>query len=184
MAITPTGIASMAQVGTPIIRGSAYATPYDLIKRYDVRVLGDLINDSGNRVSSQSILIDKNIVAVLDDASGMIDSSALVGGRYQINDLQTLSSIDQAMIIRLCCDLCFILLVQRRGLDVKSLPQYDHSMDMLQRLRTGERIFKVQGNIDKGLVTSEFVSTLTVSNRNYSTNEAMRYFPQRRQQSE
>ena len=75
----------------------------------------------------------------------MVNSAAFVGGRYSAADLTSLINEDEAFLVRLTCDLAFILLVQRRGLDVAPYSQWATSQQTLQQLRMGERIFNIEG---------------------------------------
>lgn len=161
----------------------AYCSSSDIMARYSVTILGDLVTDSGIRANTTSLATDTNLQAALDDASGIIDSAVLVAGRYSPADLTALTGVDLAMLKRLTSDLAFILLTQRKGMDVKQLPQWQGTQDMLQLLRTGERIFNVAANIVDGNPTAEFPSCVTYAQVNLAAQAASRFFPIRRQQN-
>lgn len=161
----------------------SYAAPADFLKRYDYRILGQLVTDTGTAVTPTALLNDPNLQAALDDASGMIDSAVLVSNRYGIADLTALTGQDQAFLLRLTCDLAFVLLQERRGaVDVKDLPQYQATMQTLQWLRNGERIFAVPQNELDGNPTYEFVSVQKYADLDLARDEAGRFFPLRREQ--
>lgn len=162
----------------------SYATPTDLLKRYDARVCGDVCSDSGSRLSQADIAGDTNVQTALDDASGLINTYTLIGNRYTIEELTNLTDVDQATLIRLCCDLAFAYLVQRRGLDVNNYPQLQIAYESLARLRDGGTIFNVAADVEKGQVTASFPSISQVYNLNLAVTAATpRFFGAYRPQS-
>lgn len=160
----------------------SYASVSDLLKRYDARVIGDLVNDSGTRQTSIQLLLDDNVQASLDDAAGMINSAVFNAERYDVVALNNLTGVDQAFLIRLNCDLAFGLLSMRRGTQEKALPMYEMALDTLERLRTGDRVFNSLPELQAGNVTSEFVSVDNLTRIDLARDEARRYFPIRRDQ--
>lgn len=160
----------------------AYATATDLLKRYDARVLGDLINDAGVRQTPTQMLTDANILAALSDATSTINSAVLLSDRYTVVELQLLTGDDAALLVRLCCDIAYCLLVQRRGTDVKTLSQCQKCEETLNAIRDGLRVFNIQANKDAGLTTRGFPSTQTFANLNLERDYAGKFFPVRRQQ--
>lgn len=131
----------------------AYATAQDLLLRYDARRVSDLVSDTGSR----SVYPDQSpvVAAVLDDASGMVESACRASQRYTANDLQALTGNTSALLKRLVCDLAFGLLVARRGYSSQDqrvmAPQTEAANGMLEMLRRGERIFSDQDNADAGV---------------------------------
>lgn len=131
-----------------------YATPSAALLRYDSRRVGQLCADDGSQVSASALLSDPVLLELLDDASGMIDSALLRGGRYTQDDLRSLSDADAKLLTRLTCDLCYGLLVSRRGYTSTELnalaPAYAGSLALLDRLGNGELIFNVPGVVAAG----------------------------------
>lgn len=142
------------------------------------------MNDFGVRQSPGNLTGDTNLLASLDDASGMVDSAVLVAGRYTPAQLATLTGQDQAFLIRLTCDLAYVLLVERRGTDAKALPQFDRAMEELKKLREGDHIFNIDVAITTGNITAEFPSTILYQALNLARDYAARMFPIRREQNE
>lgn len=159
----------------------SYCTATDLLKRYDARIIGDLIGDNNARVEAASIVSDPNVQAALDDASGMINSAILVAQKYTSLQLAALTGADQAFLVRLVCNLAFGLLTIRRGLPKDKLEQYEEALETLKMLRSGERVFAVPENEAAGNPSASFPSASVYSNldlmRDYS-----KYFPTRRDQ--
>lgn len=137
----------------------SYATPQDLLNRYDARRIGDLINDDGTRANSTQITASAIVQVALDDAAGMMDSEALAGGRYQPSDFATLQSAAQLagpntpaasdwnLVVRLNCDLAYGYLVGRRGYSrtetLSMAPYFEEALGILARLREGDLVFNV-----------------------------------------
>jgi phage gp36-like protein len=129
----------------------AYATPSDLIQRYDVRSIGQLVSDDDTMQSGDELLTDPNVLAALDDASGRIDAACLIGQRYLPTDLANLTGNSAFYLARLACQLAFTYLRRRRSIDGEELPEYEEAKEDLERLRTGVLIFgDVQAVVDAG----------------------------------
>lgn len=137
----------------------AYATPGDLLIRYDARRLGDLVHDDGTRASPSSLLSDPNLQAALDDASGMLDSAIQRGQKYTPLDISNLLAAagnpaspyynSYKLLVRVCCDLAYGLLVGRRGFNSTDTraqsPRYVEALRQLQMIEDGEWIFLTDG---------------------------------------
>ena len=125
----------------------AYATPQDLLIRYDERRVADLVSDTGTR--SAAPLTSPVVAAVLEDAAGILDSACRVGGRYSLTDLANMSGSGHSLLVRLSCDIAYSLLVARRGYsttDMKVMaPQMDWANKMLDDLRKGDRVLDIFG---------------------------------------
>lgn len=140
----------------------SYATISDLKTRYDNRRLGDLIKDDDTRATGSTLDNSTVLQAVLDDATGMIDSACLAGKRYTTDDLSGLTGTDAALLIRICCDLAYGLLVRRRGFTeqevAKLAPGYNEAMQILRQLRLGELVFNVAAVLEAGTMTRAIFS--------------------------
>lgn len=155
---------------------AAFATPAQLLQRYDYRLIGQLISDTGTAEDASAIIADPITTQMLADASGLIVSYALKGGRYSEADLTALTGNGQAFLERLTCDLSLYYFVQRRGLPVDKYPQVADAMDWLVKLSEGDLIFPVQANIDAGVAQSQAITVPTIVDQNFLTN-SVRYFP-------
>lgn len=159
----------------------SYATPSDLLARYDARVLGDVVGDNNLRIDSTALLTNVNVQAALDDASGMINSAVLVAQKYSPLDLAAMTGVDKALLLRHVCNLAYGLLTMRRGLPVDKLDQFKMSMEALDKLRSGERVFGVPANEEAGNPQASFPSFSTYNNLKLMR-DVSRYFPVRRDQ--
>jgi phage gp36-like protein len=133
-----------------------YAASSDILARYDARRVGELVRDDATRASPSELATDPVLTALLADASAIVDSAALAGGRYSADDLSALAAdpVGGPLLVRLVCDLAFGLLVSRRGApasDVDALaPRYKAANDVLEALRNGGRVLDVAGAIAAG----------------------------------
>lgn len=154
---------------------TAYATPADLLKRYDARSVGDLVNDAGSRQTPTQILTDPNVLACLDDGAAYINAAAIVGNRYTIAQLQALTGVDAAMLIRLNCDLTFGYLVLRRGNDPRQLQSFVDAEKILGLLREGQLIFDVPASLAVGVGSSNFPSPVAYATLNLYRDECQAF---------
>lgn len=127
----------------------AYCTAAQMLARYDRRQISKLLSDTGVQVTDANLPTNANLLAILEDASGMIAMAARVGKRYTALQLQAVADstddIVASQIIRLTADLAMGLIVLRRpGADPKKLaPNYYQAQEILEQLKRGERIFDV-----------------------------------------
>ncbi len=162
----------------------AYATPQDFINRFDARVCGDLVNDSGNRITASQLMIDDVIQACLDDGAGEINIATLVGQRYTVAQLEALTGVDMAVLVRLNCDIAFYLLALRRGVALNEMQKErrEEAKNLLTNLKNGERIFNVPGDVSKGTLDYNFPSIQSYDTLNLLRDASRRYFVGRREQ--
>jgi phage gp36-like protein len=143
----------------------SYATPAQMLNRYDDRRLGDLVRDDNTRATSAQLITGADaaiLQSMLDDGAGEIDTACLIGGRYTVADLQglvtsfTTGSSDPAfhsacVLIRINCDLAYGYLMERRGYNDAELrtqaPLYAKALDMIDKLRWGERLFAIPSTL-------------------------------------
>lgn len=123
----------------------AYASPSDMLARYDARTLGDLVSDDNEQITAVDLTTDAVLLAMLDDASGSIDSELSVGGRFKPADLAGLTGSELSHLKRITCDIAFAYLLRRRG----GIDAEKHGANLklaethLERLRRGETIFRI-----------------------------------------
>lgn len=164
----------------------SYATPEQFLARYDARVIGDVVSDTGEEVSPQELLDDPNLQAALDDATGDIDSSAIVGERYLPADLETLAanagSNSRFHLIRICCDIALAYLLRRRP---SKDPERDAAMmdlaeSHLEKLRRGDQLFYLGPDQDlAGVPSTTGPTTLDFRNLNLLRDRVQNYYPAR-----
>jgi len=120
-----------------------YATPTDLMTFVDARLIGDLCEDAGNRLTPTQILADPNVAAALSAAAGTINAAVLVGARYTVAQLEAVTGDDAVFIQMLNSWLAFGVLCGRRGRDPKEQPEYVQSLETLEQIKKGAEMFNV-----------------------------------------
>ena len=159
----------------------AYATPADLLKRYDARTLGDLAGDTGVRVSSVALLTDPNVEAALDDATGQINASVLRAGRYQVADLAALTGDVAAYLIRITCDIALANLWHRRPYADNDgrTDALDRAERHLKELREGQAVFNIAENIEMGNPTTGGPTLVELRRLNLLRDRTQNFYPLR-----
>lgn len=156
----------------------SYAIPSDLYTRYDSRRVGELVNDDGTRSTTTQLDSNATALAVLADASSMIDAAVLAGNRYLQSDLAALVSDPNGgpFLKRLTCDLAWGLLNARRGYTNEELaaraPMFARALDTLDKLHDGERVFEIAASLAAGKPLNAKLS----SHVTLLTSNAQRYF--------
>lgn len=158
----------------------AHATVSDLLARYDLRRIGDLVLDTDQRATAEELTGNGTAGVVLQtalsDASGMINSAILAGERYTLADLSTMTTDSKAYLTRLCCDIAYGLLISRRGYGGADLDamtsRAKESEAALEQFRNGDRVFEIEKNQEASTPQQAQVSRKV----NLFSNELDRYF--------
>lgn len=164
---------------------AAYATPADLITRYDARVVGDLVSDSGIKVNRQDLQDHAVLLAILLDASGEIDAAILQAKRYTAAQLAALTGNSLNHLKRLTCTIAFGLLWERRPWadedDSGREEAQKRARQALESLRKGITIFDVEDAKDAGLPDSYEPPIQRIQSANLIVDQARgHYYPHRR----
>jgi phage gp36-like protein len=164
---------------------AAYATPAQLLQRYDARVIGDLVGDSGVRVARQELLDNAVLLACLADASGEIEASVLQAKRYTTADLAALTGNSLNYLVRITCTIAFGLLWERKPWsdddDTGREEAQKRSRAALESLRKGKTIFDVEDVKEAGLPAIETPTIQRILSNNLAVDQARgRYYPNRR----
>lgn len=159
--------------------GNSYATPADLLLRYDANLLGMLVNDNSQQLSPAQLQNDAATQAALDDATGIIQSALYVAYKYTAAEIATATAESLSLLRRLCCDLAIVMLCQRRGYDYNDkYPMLALSLELIQQLRNGERVLDIGGNEKAGLAAATFPSLCQQRYAGFVVNN-QRVFPYR-----
>ncbi|QDV26348.1 phage protein Gp36 family protein [Aureliella helgolandensis] len=169
-----------------------YATGDDLIKRYDIDLIGDLCQDTREELDWHSDITELtehvNVVSALEDASGEIDVSMQAGGRYTPEQLMLLITPVEAVdtnnskkhLIRITCAIAMSILVERR-LERVSMETADWlrkaAKAFLDQLRRGENVFGIPAAVDAGTIHIDTVSSVHIENLNLLPGRMSNYFP-------
>ena len=160
---------------------TSYATPADMLARYDARVVGDLVDDTDTQIQPAGLVNNPVLLALLADASSDIDAALTVGSRYTLTDLAGLTGNARQLLIRITCDIALAYLLRRRP-SLKS-DELKGVMELanqhLDRLRKGDEIFPLSAVIDASepLVTGP--STVDFDGMNLMRDRCKNYYPRR-----
>ena len=123
---------------------TVYCSPAEMLSRYDVRLVGDLVQDAG--VQDPNPVTNPNLAAMLEDASAAIDAAVYVGDRYTPDQMASLSDQAAAFCRRLCTDLALIYLKRRRGrYDAEKDKALQEEVDKrMQGLRDGANLLLLE----------------------------------------
>lgn len=162
----------------------AYATGADLVVRYDVHLIGDLLLDDGNSVAAVDVPTHATVTAMLDDAEAAIDAALRQSGRYTAAELASIVSSSANLLKRMNCDIAMAYLFRRRGdQDADKLKAYiDLAEEHLKRLREGTLVLITpdESEIDAGII-KPLPMTQDQANQSPLTRDNVRnYFPARR----
>lgn len=161
----------------------SYATPADMVLRYDARTLGDLVSDNGVRVAEVSLTTNTKILSALEDASGEIDAALLKAKRYTSADLSALTGNSLAYLKALTCRIALGALWNRRPYvdDMERDEALKQARIALERLRSGEHIFDNTDAKDAGLPDIVEPTMSSIERLNLTVDHARRgFYPSRK----
>lgn len=156
---------------------TAFATAADMVKRCDVRELGDLVADNGVRVGLAELLTSTNLQAALDDAAGEIIAALMQGRRYSRDDLDNLTGDSKQYLIRLNCQLARAYLWERRKWASDDFAdRYEDAIaspkKKLEQLRRGEHVLDLDAPKDAGLPSITTPSVTSIQRQNLVVDRA------------
>jgi len=138
---------------------TAFATADDMIARFDVRTLGDLVGDAGTRMNATQLQADANLQAALDDAAGEILDALTQNDRYSEDDLDSLTGRSQNTLKRMNVAIAMGYLSQRRPwaddpVRSRFIESADEARALLEDFRLGKKVLTTEA-ADAGLPESE-----------------------------
>lgn len=174
-------------MSTPVSSLTPYATAADMLTRYDATTVGDLLVDGRNATKPDaSILLNagtpegQKLQKLLMGCSGLVESAAMMGGKYTPADLASLTGNQAELLKRIVCDLAIFDLYKRRPNPDSPIPAaYREAANWLSALEDGTTIFGLQEVIDSTHLRSEVESPGIVDQRRMWTREAAPYFGRR-----
>jgi hypothetical protein len=179
-------------MSTPVSGLTPYCTLAQFFAKYDVRTVGDLMSDTGTRLTP-TVLNDpvtSPVLIMLTEASGWVEAAALKSERYSVLDLQTIinqplvptvppsyeASNSAEMLAGLVAGIAMFFIWDRRPerMSKAELPmRAQMALDMLEQLKEGSRIFSLQETAKAGVPAPVYVPFC----RTYTpTKRARRFF--------
>lgn len=154
-----------------------YITVAELTEVMDEREIAQLTSDG-----TTDATVDENNVDALnaiERASAQVEAAVLIGGRYTESDLSALQTADDWILKGLVAELAAIKLYQRRGsVPDHVLDRYKNATEMVERLKTGSRLFKDSGAILASKPSVFIINSSTRRNLDLLADSA--YYPHRR----
>lgn len=145
---------------TPRSTDTPYCSATLLLVHHDWQQVADLVRDGSAPRPTRAELLDEDsgsgqiVLAALLAASGELESACVAGKRYAPADLSGLTGAGASLLQSTIAHLAFWRLMQRRqpvSADPGNVPGAMQSLQLVQYLRDGERIFPTDEAADAGL---------------------------------
>ena len=145
----------MSSPQTPFTSATPYASPQDFLNRYDVRTVGQLLNDSDTSpaLTQAQVLASAKLNALLMEASGDLEAAVIRGQRYTPTDLATIVSnagVAKEWVVGLICAITAGKLCDRRFDRQEPPPPAKRADEILELLGQGQRIIPTQESAAAG----------------------------------
>lgn len=142
-------------VGDLDTAASSYLTVAEFLKRYDWRTIARYCSDTGEALDEADLTTDVNLLALLADASGVLEMAALRGSRYSSAQLSALTGVAKAARDRIIADVAICLVYERRPdiFDHQEPFAYKRAMDQIESLSKGETLFGYEEHKQAGLLS-------------------------------
>jgi hypothetical protein len=174
--------------GTPTSTLVPYCEAAHFVERYDIRTVGDWLSDETppRRLTPTEVLNSTVLATLLLEASGEIESACLMGERYTVDNLLSLTGGSAELLCGLVGGLTLGKLWGRRPrTDSQPFPTAARwAQDYLQRLATGERIFGLVEVTEAGRMDHDRETASVIRDRSLTVVEAARYFGRRADRSD
>jgi len=119
---------------------SDYVTASDLVDRFDIRDVQELVLDDNSDPDIVDVNTDGKVATCLDDAEGEVVAALRRGGRYDSDELAGLTGTDQSYFKRIICEIGMLHLLRRR-------PSFRPQMlEAYEKLRSGHLAALQDGN--------------------------------------
>lgn len=172
---------------------SSFCSAQELFHFIDPRQIADLLRDDDeatkptvSNMTDSGNAYGAKLLALLRSGSGEVESACLPRGQYSVADLEAIaaSSTNAGHYLKRITAGCTILAAFGRRHSASGSKPEDYvavlqAHEALERLRVGERVFGLAGNISAGTGTKaiEFVNQSEHASR--VVNEARRFFGNR-----
>ena len=138
--------------------------------------------DDDTAVDLGDLSTDTNLLAALDDASGLVDAALLAGQQYTPVNLTELSGTSLALLKRLVCTQALIFLKQRRGyggIAEADAIERDQKWidDVLTRLKRGANVFNIAATLTASEPSREIITVGSVDRAQLMRQRTHNYYP-------
>lgn len=171
-----------------------YCTADFFLQRYDVRTVSQYLSD--NDVPVADVPNDLKLASLLKEASGIVEAFTLKGTRYSVADLKLIANMGPTgtplgnvpntaeMLYGIVAGICMFLVWERRPLRYAKHPmplRSELAWEQVKALGDGATIFGLLETAQAGIPQPEFMTIQDIERRNFSSNQARRYFGDRAQ---
>lgn len=175
---------SVATTSVTSVAVDSYATYTDMITRYDIRTIKDLVSDTGS--PADNLELNSVLAQLLSDATGELNAAIMIGNTYTPDDIADLLSAGgsgAAWIKRIVCQITMALLLERRPEKYKSAEKRRAEIEeqILDPLRQGKRMFTVPGrSVDPSqTLHGDEIKQLDINETRPITDRTQNYYPRR-----
>jgi hypothetical protein len=174
----------MAYPKTPLTNtAGSYLPPANFLQLADWRTVSHLCSDvdGGEGVPQGALLIDPNLRAVLNTASGMFESAILAGKKYTPADIMALpnGSAGQAAIYGMLSWVTMTLLWERRPSVAANPIIMQRAYEWLKAIEEGREILSFLQAAESGVMEVEPETIADVDRRDGITTICSGYFSRR-----
>lgn len=146
----------------------------------DINVIAELLSDTGAAASQFSLASNTTLTALLQEASGLVESAAFEGGRYAAADLAGLNGNSAQALIGCVCGLAvWLLWCRRQDVEMKLPVRAEMAMQFLEKLRKGDVVFATAEAEEAGQVGEDVEAPSVRVERNGPVQQAKRLFGRR-----
>jgi hypothetical protein len=136
-------IAGSGDISTLDTAASSYITAAEFLKRYDYRTIARYCSDTDTAITLAALPTNVNLLALLNDASGILEMAVLRGARYTASQIANLTGVAKAARDRIIADVAICLVYERRPdiFDHREPVCYTRAMSLIDALAEGKTIF-------------------------------------------
>lgn len=173
-----------------------YCTVAFFLERYDVRTVAQYLSDNNVPLTPIEITTSPAMLALLQEASGIVEAFVLKGTRYSVADLQLLANLavdgspkanplnTTEMLYGIVAGITMFLVWERRPLRYAQHPmpmRSELAWEQVKALGEGAQIFGLLETAQAGEPPPQFMTNAQIFKRNFSSNQAKAYFGDRAQ---
>lgn len=167
---------------TPLTGSAPYCTPAQFVELFDVRLAGDYLSDTGQRLPPPDVLASTILSALLKTASGRLESQLVRGGRYTPDDLNALTGNGVQFLRQVVAGLTAFYLWMRRPTkfqkdDMPGIAKI--AMEDVEMLGNGLEILPFTQAAQAGRINHHVTTAQELTDRGLCEIGARRFFGQR-----
>lgn len=156
----------------------------EFLKRVDKSAVAKLCSDTAVPVPIGNLSTDPVLIAALRDGGGLFEMAVSRGGRYSLADIAVVLAATSTgacgMLFRIITDATWFYLYGRRpNKDVEAPPSFKMSMELLDDLADGKKVFPFLESEQAGTIEHLEVTVDQVEARNGAVYQARDFYGRR-----